>query len=157
MISAPATELVVNGVPPDVLYVDGHPPPESIPDEITSLAGSDRVELVLEDGHGGSRAVDLRFYDQVPTDDVEMVAVVGCTNIAADKFERPMFELPRNTVEGPVELVECIDTPTGGTRIVVDISSLAGRRMWVVVPVIWWPLTEHGEFATASWLFTIGD
>ena len=100
--------------------------------------------------------MDLRFYDQVPTDDVETVAVVGCTNITAERFKRPMFELPRNTVEGPVELVECTDTPTGGTRIVVDISSLTGRRMWVVVPVIWWPPTEHGEFATASWLFTIG-
>ena len=149
---SPTNELRVNGVPLDAFYTEAQTPPEALSaDNIAHLASSDRLQASIEDGHRGWRSVDLRFYDRVPSDDVEPVARVTCTNISPAKVEQPLFELPTNTVAGPVELVECVDTP-GGMRVAVDISQLTGT-VWVVVPVIWWPATESDEFTTASWLF----
>ena len=152
MTPAATSELRVNGVVLDAFYTETQAPPEAVDAEsIAHLASSDRIEISIEDGHSGWRSVDLRFYDQAPSDAAEPVAEVMCTNINPARVEQPLFELPANIAAGPVELVECADTPKG-MRVVVDISRLAGT-VWVVVPVIWWPATESEEFTTASWLF----
>lgn len=149
---AATIELRVNGVVLDAFYTEAQTPPEAVnADNVAHLASSDRIETSIEDGYSGWRSIDLRFYDQVPSDAVEPVAEVMCTNINPTRVEQPLFELPANFAAGPVELVECADTPKG-MRVVVDISRLAGT-VWVVVPVIWWPATESDEFTTASWLF----
>ena len=152
-VTAAATvELRINGVALDAFYTETQTPPEAVnADNIAHLASSDQIETSIEDGYSGWRSVDLRFYDQIPSDAVEPVAEVTCTNINPTRVEQPLFELPANIAVGPVELVECVDTPKG-MRVVVDISRLAGT-VWVVVPVIWWPTTDSDDFTTASWMF----
>ncbi|MXW94937.1 MAG: hypothetical protein F4110_11865 [Acidimicrobiaceae bacterium] len=146
--------LWVNNRPLNPFYTEQQPPQSGVEfGDIATLPTTDHLETVLLDGRGGWRTIDLRFYDQYPTDSAERVAEVSCSNIDHTLDELPLFELPTNVSVGPVRLLECTNTDNDAMRVVVDIGGLEGGVLYVVVPVIWWPATEAADFMTASWVF----
>lgn len=152
---ADGPQLWINGRTLNPFYTEQQPPQGDVEfGDIATLPGTDRLEIVLLDGRDGWRTIDLRFYDQYPTDSAERAAEVSCSNIDHTVDELLLFEPPPNAAVGPVRLLECTNTDNNdGMRVVVDIGGLGGRVLYVVVPVIWWPPTETADFMTASWVF----
>ena len=168
MAAAEPTSSVPPTVEP-VLQVNGHalapfysewslPNGEPGSGDIAGLPDADIVRITLVDAAETFRSLDVRVYDQRPSDAAPLLAEATCSNLHT--ASRPLFETPPDTVSGPIKLLEC-DMDRSGTHLAIDVSSLARRcsMLYVVVPVIWWPTDAeswHSEdFSTASWIFSL--
>ena len=169
MLACSGAEMVEPpGVEP-VLQVNGHPlapfysewnPPDGDPDlgDVMMLPSADVIRIALIDGADTFRTVDVRVYDQRPSETAPLLAKAECSNLHT--ASRPLFEVSPDTVSGPIRLLECA-MDRGDTYLAVDVAALSQRcsMLYVVVPVIWWP-TDAGswrseDFRTASWVFSL--
>lgn len=151
-----------------VLKVNGHTlapfyaewiPSEGDPDlgDIMMLPAADIIRISLNDGIDTFRAIDVRVYDQRPSETAIRLAEAECSNL----HTAPLPEDNPDTVSGPIRLLECV-MDNENTHLAIDVSALAQRCsvLYIVVPVIWWPEVApegpvHPDFRTASWAFSL--
>ena len=123
------------------------------------LPAADIIRITLIDGADTFRAIDVRVYDQRPSETAPMLAEAECSNLHTSPQTLP--EDSPDTVSGPIRLLECV-MDREDTHLAVDVSALAQRcsMLYMVVPVIWWPEVEpegpvYPDFRTASWAFSL--
>ncbi|MCY3849563.1 MAG: hypothetical protein OXF75_02020 [Acidimicrobiaceae bacterium] len=123
------------------------------------LPAADIIRVTLIDGIDTFRTIDVRFYDQRPSETAPRLAEAECSNLNTSPKVLP--EDNPNKVSGPIRLLECV-MDRENTHLAIDVSAFAQRCsiLYMVVPVIWWPeVVPEGpvypDFRTASWAFSL--